>query len=76
MMTCMMMHLPERKIFCISNRMMCVKLVVRKKEKIEVLLQDKTRLTTTVSELKEEVEHINSKLEGVTKFVCMLNSRT
>lgn len=37
------------------------------------MLQDKKNLTTTISELKEEVYHLNSKLEGMKKFVCMLN---
>lgn len=43
------------------------------KEKFEVLFQDKACLMTTISDLNEEVHYLNSKLEGMTKFVCMLN---
>lgn len=28
-----------------------------------------------VSELKKEVDHLNYKLNGITKYVCILNSR-
>lgn len=50
--------------------------VEKQKEIIASLLQDKTHLMLTISELKEEVVHFNSKLDGITKFVRMLNSRT
>lgn len=30
----------------------------------------------TVSELNEEICHLNSKLEGMTKYVCMINYGT
>lgn len=46
------------------------------KYKIEVLLHDKACLMTTITYLKEEIEHLNSKLEGMTKYVRMVNSRT
>lgn len=45
----------------------------KQKEKISVVLRDKKNPTTTISELKEEVYHLNSKLVGMKKFVCMLN---
>lgn len=30
----------------------------------------------TISELKEEVKHFNSKLNGISKSICMSNSGT
>lgn len=30
----------------------------------------------TILELKEKVDHLNYKLECITKFVCLLNSKT
>lgn len=38
------------------------------------MLQDKVHLITTISDLKEEVDNLNSKLEGMTKSARMLNS--
>lgn len=52
------------------------KVVEKKKDRIKVLLQNKTRLMLTISKLNEEINHLNSKLEGKMKFICMLNSRT
>lgn len=41
--------------------------VVEKHTKIiEALIQDKTRIMLTISELKEEVDHLNSKHDGIT----------
>lgn len=37
------------------------------------MLQDKVHLITTISDLKE-VDHLNSKVEGMTKSARMLNS--
>lgn len=48
--------------------------VIKKhKKRIETLFQDKTRLMLTITELKQEVRHLNYKLEGLTKYVCVLS---
>lgn len=39
----------------------------KQKEKCEILLQDKARLMATISKLKEDIDHLNSKHEGMTK---------
>lgn len=44
----------------------------KQKEKIEFHLQDKVCLIATIFELKEELDHLNSKLEGVTRYVRIL----
>lgn len=43
------------------------------REEICVLLQDKANVTITLSELKKEVNQLISKLEGIDKYMCMLN---
>lgn len=48
----------------------------KKNEIIEAILQEKNHLMLTISELKEEVNHLTFKLECMTKFVQVLNSGT
>lgn len=40
------------------------------------MFQDKAHLIVTISNMKEEVDHLNSKLDYMTKLVRMLNSGT
>lgn len=47
--------------------------VREKKPKLNVLLQDKENIITIITYLKEEVKHLNSKLEGMTNSFCMLS---
>lgn len=37
------------------------------------MLQEKAHLTTIIFELKKENDHLNFKLEGMIKSVCILN---
>lgn len=57
-----------------DNGMTNANLVRSKKRKLKFFF--KAHINTTISELKEEIDHINSKHEGITKFVCMMNSKT
>lgn len=41
--------------------------LVKQKDKMEVVIQDKARLIASIYELKEEVDNVISKLEGMTK---------
>lgn len=43
------------------------------KSQINILLQDKANVTKSYIDLREGVTLMNSKLEGMTKLVCMLN---
>lgn len=49
------------------------KAIEKLKEKIFVFLQDKRHFIATIIDLKEEVDHLNTKLEGITKFVRTLS---
>lgn len=57
-----------------DNGMTNANLVRSKKIKLKFFF--KAHIMTTISELKEEIDHLNSKHEGITKFVCMMNSKT
>lgn len=48
--------------------------IENQKESIEAILQDKTYLMLTIFELKKEVRHLNYEIDGMKKFICMLNS--
>lgn len=48
-------------------------LVRNKKTKTNILLQDKVNFTKIISYLREKVTFLNSKLNGKTKSVRMLN---
>lgn len=50
--------------------------LVKQKDKMEVVIQDKARLIASIYELKEEVDNVISKLEGMTKSPRNLNSGT
>lgn len=71
----MMLFLKLTRYFT-SNELISLKQLRRKRERIEALIYDKTRLMLTISKLKEEVDHMNSKLEGMSKSIRMLNSGT
>lgn len=58
--------------YCMSNRRKNACLVI-KKYQIAMLLQEKYNLTKIVVDLREEVTLINSKVNGMTKLVCMLD---
>lgn len=45
----------------------------KQRNKINVLLQEKSHLTSKIYNLKEKVDHLNSKLEGMIKSVHILN---
>lgn len=45
----------------------------KQRVKVKIMLQDKDNLATIISNLKEEVDHLNYKLEGMTKSIRMLN---
>lgn len=51
--TCQILYLKQNDECKVSKK---------KKDKVEVLLQDKACLMTTISELKEDVDHMSSKL--------------
>lgn len=44
------------------------------KSTIVVLHKEKEKLTSTITGMEEEVTWMNSKIEHITKYVCMLNS--
>lgn len=45
----------------------------KQKSQINILLQEKSNLTKIISDVREEITLLNSKLDGITKSVCMLN---
>lgn len=45
----------------------------KQKSHIVILLQEKYNLTKINANLQEEVTLLNSKLEAMTKSICMLN---
>lgn len=48
---------------------------LKRNKKIETLFQEIITLMLTIVDLKHEVRRTNSKLEGMDKYVCMLDSR-
>lgn len=55
---------------------MNVKLVRNKKRGFKPFFKKKTHLMILIPNSKEEVDHLNSKLEGITKFIHMVNFGT
>lgn len=46
----------------------------KKNKTISVLLLEKEKLGSTIARLEEEVTLLKSKLDNMTKYVCMLNN--
>lgn len=64
-MICKMMCLQKPTKSCIPYGKK-IKASKKQKEKIEFLLQDRARLIATIIKLKEEVDYLNNKHEGMT----------
>lgn len=49
-------------------------IVEKQKKTISVLLLEKEKLGAAIAGLEEEVTLLKSKLDNMTKFLCMLNN--